>query len=75
VIWTTLPEDCENSLGKKRLFWPEIVAEIRICALHQYGASMPSITADDEPIHAGFTQQPCRVARGRRPTQAYIAVQ
>jgi hypothetical protein len=71
----TLPEDCEDFFRKGGPFGRKSSAEILICAMHQYGASVPSISTDDRSIHAGITRQPCRVARGGRPTHEYIAVQ
>jgi hypothetical protein len=43
----TLPEDCEDFFRKVGDFGRKSVAEIRFCAMHQYGASVPSISAND----------------------------
>jgi hypothetical protein len=43
----TLPEDCEDFFRKGDNFGRESVAGIHFCAMHQYGASVPSIPAND----------------------------
>jgi hypothetical protein len=43
----TLPEDCEDFFRKGGPFGRKSSAEILICAMHQYGASVPSISTDD----------------------------
>jgi hypothetical protein len=42
-----LPEDCEDFFRKGDNFGRESVAGLRFCAMHQYGASVPSISAND----------------------------
>jgi hypothetical protein len=43
----TLPEDCEDFFRKVGDFGRKSVAGIRFCAMHQYGASVSSISANN----------------------------
>jgi hypothetical protein len=43
----TLPEDCKDSFRKGGHFGRKSVAGIRFCAMHQYGASVLSISANE----------------------------